>query len=93
MLWAMQHPDQVERMIVLNTPLGRQCKLRPELAAYKSKMAFMRPDPQVAQPSLSASACQCMAYSMSLHRCANYVVDVKRVCNLQLNNSMSTLSV
>ena len=61
MLWAMQHPDQVEKIIVLNTPLGRQCKLRPELAAYKNKMSFLRPDPQVSQPFLSASECQHMA--------------------------------
>ena len=43
----MQHPDQVEKLIILNMPLGQQSKLRPELAAYKGKVAFLRPDPKV----------------------------------------------
>ena len=47
MLWAMQNPDKVEKMVILNTPLGAKSKLRPELAAYKNRMAFLRPDPQV----------------------------------------------
>lgn len=47
MLWAMQNPDKVEKMVVLNTPLGAKSKLRPELAAYKNRMAFLRPDPKV----------------------------------------------
>lgn len=42
----MQNPDKVERLVVLNTPLGLKTKLRPELAAYKNKMAFLRPDPK-----------------------------------------------
>ncbi|DBB04005.1 TPA: hypothetical protein ACH3X1_013066 [Trebouxia sp. C0004] len=46
MLWAMQNPDKVEKMVVLNTPLGAKSKLRPELAAYKNRMAFLRPDPK-----------------------------------------------
>lgn len=47
MLWAMRNPDKVEKMVILNTPLGSKSKLRPELAAYKNRMAFLRPDPQV----------------------------------------------
>ncbi len=43
----MQNPDKVEKMVVLNTPLGQKSKLRPELAAYKNQMAFLRPDPKV----------------------------------------------
>lgn len=42
----MQNPDKVERLVVLNTPLGLKTKLRPELAAYKNKMAFLRPHPK-----------------------------------------------
>ena len=47
MLWAMQNPNKVEKMVILNTPLGLKTKLRPELAAYKNRMAFLRPDPKV----------------------------------------------
>ena len=50
MLWAMQNPDKVEKMVILNTPLGLKTKLRPELAAYKNRMAFLRPDPKVRNP-------------------------------------------
>ncbi len=52
MLWAMQNPEKVEKMVILNTPLGSKSKLRPELAAYKNRMAFLRPDPKV-------SSCVC----------------------------------
>ncbi|KAL3139633.1 hypothetical protein ABBQ38_003949 [Trebouxia sp. C0009 RCD-2024] len=46
LLWAMQNPDKVEKLVILNTPLGLKTKLRPELAAYKNRMAFLRPDPK-----------------------------------------------
>lgn len=45
MLWASQNSDKIEKLIVLNTPLSRSAKLRPELAAYKSPLAFLRPKP------------------------------------------------
>lgn len=51
----MQNPDKVEKVVILNTPLGVKTKLRPELAAYKNRMAFLRPDPKA---SLSES-CEC----------------------------------
>ena len=63
MLWAMQNPDKVEKMIVLNTPLGRQSKLRPELAAYKNRMAFLRPDPKASLTHLPARG------SLQKHNC------------------------
>ena len=47
MLWALSHPDKIDKLVVLNTPVGRKSKLRPELAAYKQKMAMFRPDPKV----------------------------------------------
>lgn len=47
MLWATQNANKVEKMVILNTPLGAKSKLRPELAAYKNRMAFLRPDPKV----------------------------------------------
>lgn len=43
MLYAARHPDMIKRMVILNTPLGLKSKLRPELAAYKSPIPFMKP--------------------------------------------------
>lgn len=45
MLWASQNPDIVSKLIIMNTPLSLKSKLRPELAAYKAPLAFMRPKP------------------------------------------------
>ncbi|KAG1679649.1 hypothetical protein FOA52_006166 [Chlamydomonas sp. UWO 241] len=41
--YAQENPAQIERLMVLNTPLARNSKLRPELAAYKNPLPFMRP--------------------------------------------------
>ena len=54
MLWAMANPDKIDKLVVLNMPLGQKTKLRPELAAYKAKMAFMRPDPNVSKCNITA---------------------------------------
>lgn len=43
MLYAARHPDRVKKLVCLNLPLGLKSKLRPELAAYKAPLAFMRP--------------------------------------------------
>jgi pimeloyl-ACP methyl ester carboxylesterase len=43
MLYAARHPDKVKKLVCLNVPLGLKSKLRPELAAYKAPLAFMRP--------------------------------------------------
>lgn len=43
LLYALEHEDQVERLFILNTPLATKSKLRPELAAYKNPIAFLRP--------------------------------------------------
>lgn len=43
LLYALQHEEQVERLFVFNMPLALNSKLRPELAAYKSPIPFMRP--------------------------------------------------
>lgn len=86
MLWAMQNPDKVEKMVVLNTPLGSKSKLRPELAAYKNRMAFLRPDPQVPlcmHIHMGATVFGSIMYSLlrqvqlptDLHH------DLQRVCN------------
>ncbi|MEW5303240.1 MAG: hypothetical protein WDW36_005948 [Sanguina aurantia] len=43
LLYAQQHPEQVSRLLVLNTPVSKDTKLRPELAPYKAPFSFMRP--------------------------------------------------
>ncbi|GLC38917.1 hypothetical protein PLESTB_000461300 [Pleodorina starrii] len=43
MLYALEHPDQISRLLILNTPLALNAKLRPELAPYKAPLPFMRP--------------------------------------------------
>lgn len=43
--YALQHADDVAKLVILNTPLNLKSKLRPELAAYKAPLAFMRPKP------------------------------------------------
>ncbi|KAI8464082.1 MAG: cytidylyltransferase family-domain-containing protein [Monoraphidium minutum] len=43
LLWALDNPGLVERLVILNTPLAASNKLRPELAAYKNPIPFLRP--------------------------------------------------
>lgn len=43
LLHALAHEQQVARLFILNTPLALNSKLRPELAAFKSPIPFMRP--------------------------------------------------
>jgi len=43
LLYALEHEEQVSRLFILNTPLALNSKLRPELAAYKSPIPFLRP--------------------------------------------------
>ena len=45
LLWAAKNPEKVEKLIILNTPLSLSSKLRPDLAAYKAPLAFLRPKP------------------------------------------------
>ncbi|GBF97090.1 haloalkane dehalogenase-like [Raphidocelis subcapitata] len=45
LLWAAEHPGVVGRLLILNTPLAASTKLRPELAAYKNPIPFLRPKP------------------------------------------------
>ena len=35
LLWAQENPDKIDRLLILNTPVAKGSKLRPELAAYK----------------------------------------------------------
>jgi len=41
LLWAQQHEQDVERLVILNTPLAVKSKLRPELAAFKPALPFL----------------------------------------------------
>ena len=43
--YALTEEDSIARLVILNTPLSLKSKLRPELAAYKAPLAFMRPGP------------------------------------------------
>ncbi|KAI7838120.1 hypothetical protein COHA_008051 [Chlorella ohadii] len=43
LLWALDNDESVAKLIVLNTPLGLKTPLRPELAAYKNPVPFLRP--------------------------------------------------
>ncbi|PNW85621.1 hypothetical protein CHLRE_03g195200v5 [Chlamydomonas reinhardtii] len=43
MLYAQENPNQIARLLILNSPLALNAKLRPELAAYKAPLPFMRP--------------------------------------------------
>ncbi|PRW56273.1 hydrolase or acyltransferase of alpha beta superfamily isoform A [Chlorella sorokiniana] len=43
LLWALDNDESVAKLIILNTPLGLKTALRPELAAYKNPVPFLRP--------------------------------------------------
>ena len=43
LLYALENEQSVAGLVVLNTPLGLKTPLRPELAAYKSPLPFLRP--------------------------------------------------
>lgn len=45
MLYALENEDSVAKLVILNTPLGLKVPLRPELAAYKNPVPFLRPKP------------------------------------------------
>ena len=40
--------QDVAKLLILNTPLSTKARLRPELAAYKSPLPFLRPKPDAA---------------------------------------------
>ena len=43
LLYAQQHDDVISKLIILNTPVDMKSALRPELAAYKNPISFLRP--------------------------------------------------
>lgn len=48
LLHALAREQDVAKLLILNTPLSIKAKLRPELAAYKSALPFLRPKPNAA---------------------------------------------
>lgn len=46
MLWALKNRDDIEKLVVISVPLGSKTKLRPELAAFKNPISFLRPKPE-----------------------------------------------
>lgn len=56
LLYALKHPEQVSRLLVLNTPVSKDTKLRPELAPYKAPFAFMRPG-NVSEQAIAFKRC------------------------------------
>lgn len=64
MLWALQHRDEVACLVALGVPLGVKTKLRPELAAYKAAVPFLRPKPDGKFPADTYNAAG-LAYYMN----------------------------
>jgi hypothetical protein len=64
LLYALAHEEQISRLFVLNTPLALTSKLRPELAAYKSPIPFMRPGNVSGCSSSSSSSSSWCSYSV-----------------------------
>lgn len=45
MLWALQRSSDIDKLVIMGTPLGLNTPLRPELSPYKSPVPFLRPKP------------------------------------------------
>lgn len=43
LLYALENDESVAKLAILNTPLSQKTPLRPELAAYKNPVPFLRP--------------------------------------------------
>uniref|UniRef100_A0A061QYM8 Haloalkane dehalogenase n=1 Tax=Tetraselmis sp. GSL018 TaxID=582737 RepID=A0A061QYM8_9CHLO len=43
LLWALDNPDRIDKLVILNTPLSTKAKLPPYLAPYKNPLPFLRP--------------------------------------------------
>lgn len=69
LLWALANEGLVDKLIIINSPLAAKSQLRPELAAYKNPIAFLRPkaDKVHAQAALCTVAHCCIV----LHTCVH----------------------
>ena len=43
MLWALKNKEDIKNLVIIGVPLGKKTALRPELAAYKSRVPFRKP--------------------------------------------------
>jgi hypothetical protein len=41
--WALDNESSIDKLVILNSPLSAKSQLRPELAAYKNPIPFLRP--------------------------------------------------
>ena len=46
LLWALKRADDIDKLVIMGTPLGLKTPLRPELAPFKSPLPFLRPKPE-----------------------------------------------
>lgn len=63
LLYALKNSDAVDKLVILNTPLDTKAALRPELAAYKNPLSFLRPKAGAAFDAMTYAA-NGLAYSM-----------------------------
>ena len=63
LLYALRKPDLVKKLVILNTPVDLKSALRPELAAYKNPVAFLRPKADKPFDAMTYNA-NGLAYSM-----------------------------
>ena len=63
LLYALKNSDAVEKLVILNTPLDTKAALRPELAAYKNPISFLRPKAGAAFDAMTYAA-NGLAYAM-----------------------------
>jgi hypothetical protein len=78
LLYALQREDAIDRLFVLNTPLALSSKLRPELAAYKSPLPFMRPG-SVSVPAQRAALAESRGARRTVHCHAHAGLRAQRV--------------
>jgi pimeloyl-ACP methyl ester carboxylesterase len=71
LLYAQQHADDIEKLVVLNTPVDVKSALRPELAAYKNPISFLRPKPDKPFDAMTYNASG-LAYAIQYRDAAAY---------------------
>ena len=63
LLYALKNSDAIDKLVILNTPLDIKATLRPELAAYKNPISFLRPKTGAPFDAMTYAA-NGLAYSM-----------------------------
>ena len=83
LLYAQQHDESINKLVILNTPVDVKSALRPELAAYKNPIAFLRPKADKRFDAMTYNASG-LAYVRACVRCAMCVramCDVRATCD------------